>query len=222
VIRAIDEDNAADREYAIAAKSWGMVGSLRLLWEARAAGLWASQGLALRTIESGVRGDGNVWGHDSSPNGGTSDLGGEPVTEADYRAYLRRRGNRGQGGMQGVGPLQLTWWGFQDEADKIGGCWVANWSGDLQRWTVPPELRLRRQVRCRERPLARPPHLGRRHIVGRPRGAVDGAERDERFAGVGDRLEDLAGRDAERTARMMKQEGLTVVDAMSKVCPQGA
>jgi hypothetical protein len=128
VIRAIDEDNAADREYAIAAKSWGMVGSLRLLWEARAAGLWASQGLALRTIESGVRGDGNVWGHDSSPNGGTSDLGGEPVTEADYRAYLRRRGNRGQGGMQGVGPLQLTWWGFQDEADKIGGCWVAKFN----------------------------------------------------------------------------------------------
>jgi hypothetical protein len=26
--------------------------------------------------------------------------------------------------MQGVGPLQLTWWATQDAADKIGGCWV--------------------------------------------------------------------------------------------------
>jgi hypothetical protein len=25
--------------------------------------------------------------------------------------------------MQGVGPVQLTWWEFQDEADRRGGCW---------------------------------------------------------------------------------------------------
>jgi hypothetical protein len=124
VIRAIDENNESDRQYANIAKSFGMDGSLRLLWEARAAGLWASQGLALRTIETGVQGDGNVWGHDPAPNGGTSNLGGDPVTESNYRAYLKRRGDHGQGGMQGVGPLQLTYWSFQDEADKIGGCWV--------------------------------------------------------------------------------------------------
>lgn len=107
MIRPIDEDNAADHGYAMIAKSWGMDGSLRLLWEARAAGLLPSQGLALRTVETGVRGDGNVWGHDHPPNGGTSTLGGDPVTEADYRAYKRRRGPDGDGGMQGVGPLQL-------------------------------------------------------------------------------------------------------------------
>ncbi len=25
--------------------------------------------------------------------------------------------------MQGVGPTQLTWWEFQDRADRLGGCW---------------------------------------------------------------------------------------------------
>jgi hypothetical protein len=27
--------------------------------------------------------------------------------------------------MQGVGPMQLTWYEFQDDADRLGGCWVA-------------------------------------------------------------------------------------------------
>lgn len=25
--------------------------------------------------------------------------------------------------MQGVGPMQLTWYEFQDDADERGGCW---------------------------------------------------------------------------------------------------
>jgi hypothetical protein len=25
--------------------------------------------------------------------------------------------------MQGVGPLQLTWWEYQNRADLYGGCW---------------------------------------------------------------------------------------------------
>lgn len=75
---------------------------------------------ALLEKESGFR---NVWGHDPAPNGGTSHLGGERVSRSDYRAYRKRRGDRGQGGMQGVGVGQLTWYELQDEADRLGGCW---------------------------------------------------------------------------------------------------
>ena len=45
------------------------------------------------------------------------------VTKEKYLAYRARRGTHGQGGMQGVGPVQLTYFAFQDEADRLGGCW---------------------------------------------------------------------------------------------------
>jgi hypothetical protein len=46
---------------------------------------------------------------------------GRKVTR--YR-YLRYRRYRKMGyGMQGVGPMQLTWYTFQDDADKLGGAW---------------------------------------------------------------------------------------------------
>jgi hypothetical protein len=35
----------------------------------------------------------------------------------------RTAGPTGRGGMQGVGPAQLTYYSYQDDADKEGGCW---------------------------------------------------------------------------------------------------
>lgn len=37
---------------------------------------------------------------------------------------MRGPDGRGPGGQQGVGPMQLTHWSLQDEADREGGCWV--------------------------------------------------------------------------------------------------
>lgn len=45
---------------------------------------------------------------------------GTPVTEETYAAYLA---NRDVCGPQGVGPMQLTFPGFQAAADAAGGCW---------------------------------------------------------------------------------------------------
>lgn len=85
--------------------------------EARRAGLTRSMGLALVEQESNFS---NVFGHDP-----TIFVGAGRVTKAKYLAYKRQRGPTGRGGMQGVGPVQLTWWEYQDRADKLGGCWVA-------------------------------------------------------------------------------------------------
>ena len=77
---------------------------------------------SLLVQESG--GGRNVYGHDPTVFAGGPGHG-QPneVTEANYREYLRLRGTKGEGGMQGVGPCQLTWWSYQDEADSLGGCW---------------------------------------------------------------------------------------------------
>jgi hypothetical protein len=74
-----------------------------------------SLALALVEQESGFR---NVFGHDP-----TIFRGAGKVTKAAYLDYKRRRGPTGRGGMQGVGPTQLTWWEYQDAADREGGCW---------------------------------------------------------------------------------------------------
>ena len=77
---------------------------------------------SLLVQESG--GGRNVYGHDPTIFAGGPGHG-QPneVTEANYKEYLRLRGAKGGGGMQGVGPCQLTWWSYQDEADSLGGCW---------------------------------------------------------------------------------------------------
>lgn len=70
----------------------------------------------------------NVFGHDAVDTGGNY-VKGEPVTKTKYLAYKawRDEPNRRSKGlpsrMQGVGPLQLTWWSYQDQADAEGGCW---------------------------------------------------------------------------------------------------
>jgi hypothetical protein len=97
------------------ARAYGMQNSLRIILEARRVKLPVSLALALFEQESGGR---NVFGHDP-----TIFTGAGTVTKAKYAAYKRQRGPSGRGGMQGVGPGQLTWWATQDAADRLGGCW---------------------------------------------------------------------------------------------------
>lgn len=63
----------------------------------------------------------NIWGHDSVDTCGNYTKGG-PVTEDDYRAY---KADRARCGMQGCGPVQLTWWALQDRATNwaVAGAW---------------------------------------------------------------------------------------------------
>jgi hypothetical protein len=82
--------------------------------EAERTGLPLAVGCVMLMKESS--GGRNVYGQDPvrcSPRGGA-------VTESNYRDYLR---NRAQCGNQGVGPTQLTYPGYQDRADREGGCW---------------------------------------------------------------------------------------------------
>lgn len=86
-------------------------------YEANKAGLTPALGYALAEQETGT--SRNVYGHDPVRN--PAPKGGH-VTKRNYLGtYLpaRRRGL----GMQGVGPLQLTWYATQDVADRLGGCY---------------------------------------------------------------------------------------------------
>ena len=92
--------------------------------EAARVGLPLSYGLAFLEKEStgrdrdgAVRFGLNLFGHDAVRN----PVKGGFVSQQRYGGYLAAR--RAGQGMQGVGPLQLTWWEFQDMADRIGGCW---------------------------------------------------------------------------------------------------
>lgn len=69
-------------------------------------------------LEQETGGGANVFGHDP-----TIFVGAGKVTKLKYQAYKHARGATGRGGMQGVGPMQLTYYSYQDEADKLGGCW---------------------------------------------------------------------------------------------------
>lgn len=95
------------------------VGMIHPVWTfqaARESGLSLPLGCSLLVQESA--GGQNVFGHDP-----TIFVGAGTVTEAKYHLYLAERGPTGRGGMQGVGPGQLTWWSLQDAADRLGGCW---------------------------------------------------------------------------------------------------
>lgn len=84
---------------------------------AAAAGLELAAAATLLQMESG--GGRNVWGHDAVDTGGAY-VKGSAVTEESYRKYLAIRGRLGA---QGCGATQLTFPGFQDRADRLGGCW---------------------------------------------------------------------------------------------------
>lgn len=67
-------------------------------------------------LEKESYGGKNIFGHDP-----TIFVGAGRVTKKKYLAYKKQR--QAGRGMQGVGPMQLTWWEFQDRADALGGCW---------------------------------------------------------------------------------------------------
>jgi hypothetical protein len=114
---AYDRLGKVDRLYSRMARRAGVPpGWSSLVIEAAVkAKIPRSRGLALIQTESGFA---NVFGHDPTIFGGAGH-----VTEVNYHAYKRERGPHGRGGMQGVGPAQLTYWSIQDEADRRGGCW---------------------------------------------------------------------------------------------------
>src|ERR687895_578180 len=74
--------------------------------------------LACALLEKESSGGHNVFGHDP-----TIFVGAGKVTRERYKEYRSRRVASGNRLMQGVGPCQLTWWEFQDAADREGGCW---------------------------------------------------------------------------------------------------
>lgn len=69
-------------------------------------------------LEQESYGGKNVFGHDP-----TIFVGAGRVTKRKYLRYKAERDLYERKRMQGVGPMQLTWWTFQDEADILGGCW---------------------------------------------------------------------------------------------------
>jgi hypothetical protein len=89
--------------------------------EAKRAGLDLAVLCAVLEQETG--GGRNVFGHDP-----TIYRGAGTVTKKKYLAYRQARGPKGRGGMQGVGPMQLTWYSYQDAADRIGGCWIPRYN----------------------------------------------------------------------------------------------
>lgn len=98
-------------------KKCGVLLPLPCLQAAKKVGL--DLALAASLLQQESAGGQNVFGHDP-----TIFAGAGVVTKAKYLAYKAQRGPSGRGGMQGVGPCQLTWYAFQDEADRLGGCWL--------------------------------------------------------------------------------------------------
>lgn len=76
--------------------------------------------VACSFLEQESGGGQNVFGHDP-----TIFVGAGEVTRKKYLEYKKQRGHTR---MQGVGPMQLTYWSYQDEADSLGGCWRPFWN----------------------------------------------------------------------------------------------
>jgi hypothetical protein len=108
---------ARDVALATKAKAYRASYSLRIILEARAAGIPISLAFALVEKESGFR---SIYGHDPVKNRAPK---GRTVTKNNYLdTYLPDR-HAGLGN-QGVGLTQLTSPVFQDKADKMGGAWI--------------------------------------------------------------------------------------------------
>lgn len=113
--------NPRNLQLARRANKYGAHYSLRIIIECRRYNIPISLGFALVEKESGFR---NVFGHD--PTQSIPDRWkGTVVTKDKYKYYKSRRSRYG---MQGVGPTQLTWYEFQDRADKLGGCWSTRYN----------------------------------------------------------------------------------------------
>jgi hypothetical protein len=102
----------SDAIYYLRARRHGARYAGRIIEEAHREGIQLSLAFAVCEQETGFR---NVFGHDP-----TIYVGAGKVTKRKYLAYKRARGTTH---MQGVGPMQLTWWATQDLADREGGCW---------------------------------------------------------------------------------------------------
>ena len=96
-------------------KRRGIKYPVRTITAAARAGIPLSLACAELDQESG--GGYNVFGHDPVA---PPQIKGGPVTLRRYKLYkeMRKRGL----GMQGVGPMQLTYYTLQDKADAAGGC----------------------------------------------------------------------------------------------------
>lgn len=93
----------------------GFQNAVDLVLASDKAGLPLSLACSVTMQESGGA---NEFGHD--PTTSIPDRWkGSKVTWAKYHYYKLRRSRYG---MQGVGPMQLTWWATQDQADHMGGC----------------------------------------------------------------------------------------------------
>lgn len=117
--------NLTDLNLVAKMRKAGIVNPIYTLQAARAAKLDLSIACAILSQESG--GGHNVWGHDPTIFIGGGSYG-SVVTPGAYKAYLKERGPTGRGGMQGVGPCQLTYYSYQDKADHLGGCWLPRWN----------------------------------------------------------------------------------------------
>lgn len=71
----------------------------------------------------------NVWGSDQVVIAPGTYVKGAPVTQSAYLAY-RAAVVAGRAGRQGCGPTQLTYGGYQDLADRAGGCW--DWRANVR------------------------------------------------------------------------------------------
>lgn len=109
----------------LALKRYGIEHPIITYQEAKRGGVELAVVAAVLEQETG--GGRNVFGHDRDEHGHVIFHGQEdsvPVTKELYLEYKRfRDAIPGRRRMQGVGPMQLTWWRFQDEADAEGGCW---------------------------------------------------------------------------------------------------
>jgi hypothetical protein len=114
---------AANRDTCLARKlhDLGIAHPAWTITYARQHGLQIS--LAASVLIQETAGGHNVFGHDPylRPTRYLNWLKGRQVTRFRYLIYKRAR--KAGHGMQGVGPLQLTWYEFQDQADAKGGCW---------------------------------------------------------------------------------------------------
>jgi hypothetical protein len=99
--------------------AWGIIRAPEVVDLAAQVGLDLASAATLLEIESA--GGHNVWGHDGVSTGGAYVKGAE-VTAAAYRQYKALR-QAGRIKAQGVGPCQLTYPPFQEQADQLGGCW---------------------------------------------------------------------------------------------------
>jgi len=72
-------------------------------------------GVLCAFLEQESGGGQNIYGHDPGWFCGKG-----PVTRENYAVY---KAGRAAHNSQGVGPMQLTYYAFQDRADALGGCW---------------------------------------------------------------------------------------------------